>query len=98
MKSRIALMLAMALNACTPTTGGDVSRLMTISDSSLPPVKVFASGNHVGPVRANNDLALDFNELSFKLESGSELPVFTRFEGPITVKVVGEQPAPCNMT
>ena len=93
MKSRIALMLAMALNACTPTTGGDVSRLMTISDSSLPPVKVFASGNHAGPVRANNDLALDFIELSFKLESGRELPVFTRFEGPITVKVVGDQPA-----
>lgn len=93
MKSRVALVLAMALNACTPTTGGDVSRLMTISDSSLPPVKVFASGQHSGPVRANNDLALDFIELSFKLESGRDLPVFTRFEGPISVAVIGDQPA-----
>jgi hypothetical protein len=66
---------------------------MTISDSDLPPVKVFATGQHAGPVRANNDLALDFIELSFKLESGRELPVFTRFEGPITVAVTGEQPA-----
>ena len=93
MKSRIALALAMALNACTPTTGGDVSRLMTVSDSSLPPVKVFATGQHAGPVRSNNDLSLDFIELSFKLESGRDLPVFTRFEGPISVKVIGDQPA-----
>ncbi|MEH6644888.1 DUF2927 domain-containing protein [Sulfitobacter sp.] len=93
MRSHIALVLAMALNACTPTSGGDVSRRMTIPDSVLPPVKVFDTGQHVGPVRANNDLALDFIELSFKLESGRELPVFTRFEGRITVAVIGEQPA-----
>ena len=92
MRARAALLLAMALNACTPTVGGDVSRRMTFSESSLPPVKVFTTGQHTGPVRANNDLALDFIELSFKLESGRELPVFTRFEGPITVTVVGQQP------
>jgi hypothetical protein len=92
-KARVALVLAMALNACTPTTGGDVSRLMTSSDSDLPPVKAFATGQHASPVRANNDLAIDFIELSFKLESGRDLPVFTRFEGPITVRVTGNQPA-----
>jgi hypothetical protein len=92
MKARAALVLAMALNACTPTTGGDVSRLMTVSDSDLPPVKVFSSGQHTSPVRSNNDLALDFIELSFKLESGRELPVLTRFEGPVTVAVTGNQP------
>ncbi len=94
MRSRIALVLAMALNACTPTSGGDVSRLMTVSDSgALPSVKVFSSGSHFAPLRANNDLALDFIDLSFKLESGRELPVFTRFEGPITVTVTGNQPS-----
>ena len=93
MKSRIALILAMALNACTPSTGGHVTRALPISDSTLPPVKVFSSGFHSGPIRANNDLALDFIELSFKLESGRELPTFTRFEGPVTVTVVGNQPA-----
>jgi len=93
MKSRVALVLAMALNACTPTTGGDVSRLMTVTDSgALPPVKVFTNGRLTAPVRANNDLALDFIELSFKLESGRELPIFTRFEGPVTVSVTGDQP------
>ena len=93
MRAHAALVLAMALNACTPSTGGDVSRAMSFSDSSLPPAKSFSTGYHAGPVRANNDLALDFIELSFKLESGRELPVLTRFEGPITVAVTGNQPA-----
>ena len=39
-----------------------------------------------------NDLALDFIELSFRLESGRDLPVFTRFEEPITVRVTGATP------
>ncbi|MEP1767536.1 MAG: DUF2927 domain-containing protein [Sulfitobacter sp.] len=93
MKAHVALFLAVVLNACTPSSGGHVTRGIPIADTTLPPVKVFATGNHVGPVRANNDLALDFIELSFKLESGRELPVFTRFEGPITVGVTGQQPA-----
>lgn len=85
-------MLAMTLNACTPTSDGDVSRRMTLTESSLPPVKIFAVGQHVGPVRSNKDLALDFMELSFTLESGRDLPVFTRFEVPITVSVTGAPP------
>ncbi|MCX7565294.1 DUF2927 domain-containing protein [Sulfitobacter sp. F26169L] len=92
MKARVALLLALALNACTPSSSGHVSRAIPIADSSLPPVKVFGTGYHAGPVRANNDLALDFIELSFKLESGRELPVFTRFEGPVSVTVIGDQP------
>ena len=92
MKSCTALVLALLLAACTPTSDGDVSRRMTRADSTLPPVKLFATGRHAGPVRANTDLALDFIELSFKLESGRELPVFTRFEGPITVRVSGAPP------
>jgi len=93
MKARVALVLAMALNACTPSTGGQVTRSLPIADSTLPPLKVFSSGRVNSPIRANNDLAIDFIELSFKLESGRELPVLTRFEGPITVTVVGDQPA-----
>ncbi len=92
MKARIALVLSLALNACAPSSGGDVSRGIAIAESSLPPIKIFATGRHQGPVRANNDLALDFIELSFKLESGRDLPTFTRFEGPISVTVVGTPP------
>jgi len=92
MKARLAFVLSMALNACTPTSGGDVTRLMTAPESDLPPVRVFAGSSPAAPARANNDLAFDFIELSFRLESGRELPVLTRFEGPITVAVTGAQP------
>ncbi|MGB5865472.1 MAG: DUF2927 domain-containing protein [Sulfitobacter sp.] len=54
---------------------------------------MFTAGSKTAPIRSNNDLALDFIELSFKLESGRDLPVFTRFEGPISVTVIGAQPA-----
>lgn len=93
MKARFALVLSMALNACTPSSEGHVSRQMNITNSSLPPVKVFAASFPAGPIRSNNDLALDFIELSFKLESGRDLPVFTRFEGPVTVSLIGAPPA-----
>ncbi|WP_425465466.1 DUF2927 domain-containing protein [Palleronia caenipelagi] len=41
------------------------------------------------PQRANADMAADFLDLFFQLESGRNLPAFTRFEGPISVRVVG---------
>ena len=44
-------------------------------------------------VAANADILRDFLDLSFTLESGRHLPTFTRFEGPITVRVTGAPPA-----
>ena len=44
-----------------------MSRAMSFSDSSLPPAKSFSTGYHAGPVRANNDLALDFIELNLSI-------------------------------
>ena len=35
--------------------------------------------------RSNNDLSLDFIELAFRMESGKDLSVLTRFEGPVTI-------------
>ena len=45
------------------------------------------------PVQPNDQLARDFLALTFRLETGRDLPVFTRFEGPITVGVEGTPPA-----
>jgi hypothetical protein len=56
----------------------------------LPPMKVFATPLPAAPMRANSEIAQDFLDLSFRLESGRSLPVFTRFEGPIRVAVAGE--------
>ncbi|WP_339107390.1 DUF2927 domain-containing protein [Thioclava sp. GXIMD4216] len=42
---------------------------------------------------SNSQLATDFLELGFELESGRPLAQFTRFEGPISVVLTGKVPA-----
>lgn len=81
--------LALILNACHPFKHNkpcDNCRQHIPTDENVrgptPP----------RPIKSNNDLALDFIELSFRLESGRDLPVFTRFEEPITVRVTGSTP------
>ncbi len=42
---------------------------------------------------SNQDIVTDFLDLNFRLESGQTLPVLTRFEGPISVRVTGQEPS-----
>ncbi|MEM7519840.1 MAG: DUF2927 domain-containing protein [Pseudomonadota bacterium] len=93
MRGRVVLPLVLLLNACVPASQPDVATRAGFAQTSLPPMKNFAVSTPKAPVRANNDLALDFIELSFQMESGSALPTLTRFEGPISVRVTGT-PAP----
>lgn len=58
----------------------------------LPPMKTFARPAPIRPATSNAQLARDFLELTFTLENGDSVPVFTRFEGPITVRVLGDAP------
>ncbi|MEX0309795.1 MAG: DUF2927 domain-containing protein [Tateyamaria sp.] len=90
---RFVLPLVLVLNACVPVTPGDTPTRALSYNSDLPPMKTFGAPRPDKPIKSNNDLALDFIELSFQLESGRELPVFTRFEGPISVAVTGQPPA-----
>ncbi|PJI92096.1 Protein of unknown function (DUF2927) [Yoonia maricola] len=86
MKRFAALVLAcVAACAEVPTTDApDPIRL------TFPEVQRFA-GDSPGPAtRPNSEMALDFIDLAFRMESGRELPTLTRFEGPITVRVVGD--------
>ena len=76
------------LAACT---GQETSRLDT-GDLRLPPMKTFAQPMPTPPVYSNAQLARDYLELTFTLENGDAVPVFTRFEGPITVRVLGAAP------
>ncbi|WP_254694039.1 DUF2927 domain-containing protein [Sulfitobacter sp. SK012] len=85
----MALSFVMLLAACVPSAETGVTRRAVIAETSLPPVKVFAGEAHRISPRANSDLARDFLDLSFSLENGRALPVFTRFEGPISVTVTG---------
>jgi hypothetical protein len=73
---------------CAGTPSDTASRGIIV-DSTFLPMKTFGAPRPSRPVNSNNDLALNFIELSFRLESGRKLPVFTRFEQPITVRVTG---------
>ena len=75
-----------------PVTPSNTTSHAIIADSTFPPMKTFGAPRPPRPIKSNNDLALDFIELSFRLESGRDLPVFTRFEEPITVRVTGAPP------
>jgi hypothetical protein len=89
---RSLLTACFLLSACMPANVSDVATRANISDSSLPPVKTFAVPQPVQPQRANNDIARDILDLAFRLESGRDLATFTRFEGPIGVRVTGNPP------
>lgn len=79
--------LALVLAACgsspppAPEGGG-----------TLPPMRRPAAAMPDPPSRSNAEMARDFIDLSFNLESGRTVPVFTRFEGPIRVRVTGAPP------
>ena len=56
----------------------------------FPEMKRFAPASPTPARRPNSEIALDFIDLAFAMESGRALPVLTRFEGPITVRVTGD--------
>ena len=94
MMKKLLLPFCIMLNACVPTTPQEpVSRAdMEITGAFVlnpfpvaPPTTLSVS---------NKDLASDFLDLTFQLETGKALPVFTRFEGPISVAIHGRIPAP----
>jgi hypothetical protein len=91
---RLLLPLYLLLGACMPATPTDTAatRAAVETASSLPPMKSFAVPRPQTPVASNSDIARDFLDLSFALESGRPLPTLTRFEGPITLRVTGAPP------
>ncbi len=81
-----------ALAACAaPQTVSE--RRSTLELASLPPMKTFAPAVPHRVHRANADIAQDFLDLTFTLESGRSLPIMTRFESPVSVRVTGQRPA-----
>ncbi|MDX5402725.1 MAG: DUF2927 domain-containing protein [Rhodobacterales bacterium] len=68
------------------------SRAVDAIESDLPPMRVFSAPQPTVFAISNADLSRDFVDLFFKLESGRHLPAFTRFEGPISLRVTGTPP------
>lgn len=84
----------LALSACAvPSARVEAPTRAVAAPAALPPVKVFTRQRPQPPQRSNAEIARDFLDLHFRLEGGSTLPQFTRFETPITLRVTGT-PAP----
>ncbi|MCU0906460.1 MAG: DUF2927 domain-containing protein [Rhodobacteraceae bacterium] len=85
------LAAGLALAGCVPVQepGSAAVARIAPADVALPPMRQFGATRPTPPQRSNADMAQDFLDLTFALESGRTLPVFTRFEGPITLRVTG---------
>ncbi|WP_299661032.1 DUF2927 domain-containing protein [uncultured Ruegeria sp.] len=91
--TRLAAALLLAtLSACTAVDRVEVPTRTKVIEASLPPTKSFGAARPVAAARSNKNIAADFLSLHFALESGAELPVFTRFDEPITVLLTGTPP------
>jgi len=90
---RLLLSTILLLSGCVaaPPQGEVTARAVTFS-GNLPPMKAFSGSAVTRPTRPNSQIARDFLDLSFQLESGRQLPVLSRFEGPITITVRGNAP------
>lgn len=86
--TRLGAYLMAFLAACAPAPQEVASRSVPLS-ASFTDVKTFAAEPVRTPSRANAAIAQDFLDLTFRLESGRDVPTLTRFEGPISVRVAG---------
>ncbi len=93
---RAILPICLMLGACVPSLNTETATRAAFqmeNAAALPPMKTFSAPRPVRPVQSNSDIARDFLDLVFSMESGRDLPVLTRFEGPIRVRVTGQPPA-----
>ncbi|ASP21888.1 ATP-dependent transcriptional regulator [Antarctobacter heliothermus] len=93
---RLLVPLYLMLGACMPVSPSDTAATRAAGvdgSSALPPMKSFAVPRPQAPVASNSDIARDFLDLAFTLESGRPLPVLTRFEAPISVRITGAPPS-----
>lgn len=91
----VAATLFLALSACVQTQTAQVTMNRPAPATTgvvLPPMQSFPALRADAPARGNADIARDILDLEFRMESGRALPVFTRFEGTVTVAMTGNIP------
>ncbi len=91
---RVILPISLILGACAPGMPNDAPTraAMEIANERLM-MKSFSTPRPVPPARSNREIERDFMDLAFRLESGQRLTTFTRFEGPVTLRVTGDPPS-----
>lgn len=89
---RLLLPLVLLLAACDTVPVVDLPERRSAQTTALPPMKTFGAVRVLPPARANTDIANDFLDLSFQMESGRALRAFSRFETPVRVGVIDGAP------
>lgn len=89
---RLSWLLVTVLAACSPGPSEQVVSRAAVSTDELPPMRQFLSEAALRPTRPNSEIAQDFLDLAFRMESGRAVPMMTRFEGPVSVRVTGLVP------
>lgn len=87
--NRFAAFALSFMAACMPAPQDTTTRAVALT-SALPPMKTFTADFRAPARRANAEIAQDFLDLSFHMESGRAIPVLTKFEGPVSVRVTGQ--------
>lgn len=85
----VTLVAGVVLAGCATVETTEVPTRVQAIEETLPPAKAFTRAFPMAPGRSNANIAADFVSLHFALEGGAKLPVFTRFETPITVRLTG---------
>jgi hypothetical protein len=88
---------ALALAACLPATGPRdalANRDATAQIlQAMPAMNHFATARPSPTDKPNTQIAQDFLDLSFQMESGRQIERLSRFEGPVTIAVAPGAPA-----
>lgn len=90
---RLASSLAaiLALSACAmPATGPQVD--LSVQSRAISSAALFGPPRPYATTRSNAQIAQDILELGFRLESGREIAQFSRFEGPVALRLTGQIP------
>jgi hypothetical protein len=91
MRARWLIPLLLGLAACDAPPP-EVPQRRMVETAPVPPMRSFGAMPVPPPARGNAQMAQDFLDLSFRLESGRTVERLTRFEQPVTVTMTGAVP------
>lgn len=91
---RLIFPLCLTVASCTSSTTPfevPTHAFSPTSPQQQPVTQALPSGQFK-VLRSNRSIARDILQLTFFLENGKSLDTLTRFEGPISVRVLGDAP------
>ncbi len=96
MRGAFLLSLGLVLGACAapppPPAATRAPVDLTVQSPAISSRALFGAPRPFAPERHNAQIAQDVLELGFRLESGREIPQFSRFEGPVGLRLQGTIP------